>query len=289
VEAVADPWDNFSPGTTPHPLRAIFRRLYSSAMRRHCRGAAASLYVTEHALQRRYPAGEGRYSTGVSDVDLPASTLVPEPRSVDCFRDAKPLRMVCVGNFALLYKAQDVLVKAFASIASERKDLELVFAGDGLHLPYVRSLAEQFGVADRVKFLGLVSGGAGVRGVLDDSHLFVLPSRQEGLPRAMVEAMARGLPCIASDVGGHSELIDRSLLVPAGDVAALAEKLRTVTADPQLLASLSASNLQRARDFKDELLQPKREEFLQHYRQIAELWQDQARGRIATGNLPAAA
>ncbi len=270
VEVVADPWDNFSPGCTNHPLRPIFRRLYSTKMRQHCRDAAASLYVTERALQRRYPAGPGRFTTGVSDVDLPETAFVAAPRTAESFLTARPFRMVCVGNFNLLYKAQDVLVQAFAKIAAERPNLELAFAGDGVHLPYVRGLAEQLGVADRVKFLGLISGGEGVRGVLDDSHLFVLPSRQEGLPRAMVEAMSRALPCIASNIGGHSELIDESLLVPAGDTDALAQKLLAVTGDADYLARLSAANLRRSRDFTDSLLQPRREQFLRTFRQIAQ-------------------
>jgi glycosyltransferase involved in cell wall biosynthesis len=276
IEAVADPWDNFSPGTTPHPLRPLFRRLYAGRMQRHCRAASAALYVTERALQRRYPTVAGRFSAGVSDVDLPENAFVPQPRDAASFRTAAPFRLVCVGNFNLLYKAQDVLVQAFAKIAAERPQLELAFAGDGVHLPHVRALAAQLGVAERVKFLGLISGGAGVRGVLDGAHLFVLPSRQEGLPRAMVEAMARALPCVASEVGGHSELIDPSLLVPAGDVEALAQKLHAVTGDPAQLARLSAANLERARDFRDALLQPRREEFLRTYREIFEWWKSES-------------
>ena len=270
VEAVADPWDNFSPGTTRHPLRSLFRRMYARKMRRHCRDASASLYVTERALQRRYPAGPGRFTIGVSDVDLPDTNFSAQPRSAASFREAAPFRMVCVGNFALLYKAQDVLVQAFARFAADRPNVELIFAGDGLHLTYVRRLAARLRCAHRVKFLGLVSAGAGVRGILDDAHLFVLPSRQEGLPRAMVEAMARGLPCVASDVGGHSELIDPTLLVPAGDVGALAQTLTAVTSDPDLLARLSAANLQRAREFEDSLLQPRRASFLEAYHHIAQ-------------------
>lgn len=270
VEAVADPWDNFSPGTTPHPLRPLFRRLYAGRMQRHCRDASAALYVTERALQRRYPTAAGCFSVGVSDVDLPEHAFVPKSREAASFRAAAPFRLICVGNFNLLYKAQDVLVKAFAKIAAERPQLELALAGDGVHLPQVRDLAEQLGCGPRVKFLGLISGGAGVRSVLDGAHLFVLPSRQEGLPRAMVEAMARGLPCVASDIGGHSELIDPSLLVPAGDVDALAQKLHAVTGDPERLAQLSATNLERARDFRETLLQPRREQFLHAYREIFE-------------------
>ena len=65
--------------------------------------------------------------------------------------------------------------------------------------------------------------GHGVTEQLDAADVFVLPSRQEGLPRAMIEAMARSLPCVGSDVGGISELIP-DWVVPPNDPQALALK-----------------------------------------------------------------
>jgi glycosyltransferase involved in cell wall biosynthesis len=141
--------------------------------------------------------------------------------------------------------------------------------GDGVRLPELRHLAARVGCSNRVRFLGQLATGA-VRQVFDESHLFVLPSRQEGLPRAMLEAMARALPCVASAVGGVPEIIDAECLVPVGDINALANKISMLASNRDELARQSARNLARSRDFSNERLSAKREAFLEDFRRIAE-------------------
>src|SRR6185295_14579665 len=80
VEVIGDPWDTFSPGAVRHPLRPFFRRWFSHRVRTQCRGAAAAAYVTQEALQRRYPAAPGSLMTGFSDVQLPPEAFVAAPR-----------------------------------------------------------------------------------------------------------------------------------------------------------------------------------------------------------------
>jgi len=91
--------------------------------------------------------------------------------------------------------------------------------------------------------------------------LFLLVSRTEGLPRALIEAMARGLPCITSRVGGMPELLDNSALVPANDVNALAEKIREFIETPGLAQEQAKRNLAVAREYTDDFLAEKRRIF----------------------------
>ena len=268
VEVVADPWDIFSPGHDAHVLRPFFRRYYTAKLRRHCREADASLYVTERALQARYPAKKGSLTAGVSDVDLTPAAFRANPRSGSSFENARPFRLVSVGAFDLLYKGQDVLIRAFSRL--RHRVFELVMVGDGVRLPEIRRLAHEMGCSTQVRFLGQLPSGDSVRQVLDESHLFVLPSRQEGLPRAMLEAMARALPCIASAVGGIPEIIDYECLVPVGDSHVLARKISTLASHPAELARLSRRNLVRSQDFRDERLSIKRKAFLDGFRGIAQ-------------------
>lgn len=111
-------------------------------------------------------------------------------------------------------------------------------------------------------FLGHLPSGDAVRRELDSAHLFVLPSHQEGMPRAMIEAMARALPCLGTRVGGIPELLSRPALVDAGD-RALARRIADIARDPELRADLSRRNLTRAREFHERTLQPTRERFYQ--------------------------
>jgi glycosyltransferase involved in cell wall biosynthesis len=271
IEAIADPWDMFSPGASNHPLRWLFRRLLTRSMREQCANAAVSLYVTEHALQRRYPPNAGREDSptpktrcstyAVSDVCLANGAFVLEPRPIESF-EARPLHLLCVGSFNLLYKAQDVLVKAFCRAVRQGLDAHLSFVGDGIYRPKIEALARKHSaVHGRVEFLGQLRAGAAVREMLDRSHLFVLPSRQEGLPRAALEAMARALPCIGSNVGGFPEILESDAIVPADDAGALASCMLRLAASPARLAEMSTRNLQRAADFHAEKLTVRQKAF----------------------------
>ncbi|MEM9226502.1 MAG: glycosyltransferase family 4 protein, partial [Verrucomicrobiota bacterium] len=243
---VGDPWDTFSPGANSHPLRTFFRSYFTKKLKRVCREATCSLYVTEHTLQRRYPPRSGSYSVGISDVEL---TQVREsPRTPESFRTDDP-QLIFVGNFEYAYKGLDVLIKAMGILKHQGHSMCLKVLGDGNTRQSIEALARTQGVADQVRFLGRVPSGETVNRELDSADVFVLPSRQEGLPRAMVEAMARGLPCLSTKVGGIPELLGEEAMVPPNDASALAEALAKLTSDADRLTAESERNLNRAHDF----------------------------------------
>jgi glycosyltransferase involved in cell wall biosynthesis len=124
----------------------------------------------------------------------------------------------------------------------------------------------------RTLFLGELPAGEAVRAELDRADLFVLPSRTEGLPRAMLEAMARALPCLGSTVGGIPELLPPEDMVSPGDVTALARKIREVLADPPRMSRMSARNLEKAQAYREEILQERRVAFYQHVKEKTEAW-----------------
>jgi glycosyltransferase involved in cell wall biosynthesis len=99
-----------------------------------------------------------------------------------------------------------------------------------------------------------VASRAAVIAHLDSADVFVLPSRTEGLPRALVEAMARALPAVATDVGGNAELLDPEFIIPVDDAAALADRLRRLWSDAALWQQQSARNLAVARTYSAERL-----------------------------------
>lgn len=270
VEVIGDPYDVFAPGASDHPLRALFRWTSTRNLRRLCATSAASLYVTREALQRRYPPRPGTPSFAVSDVETSEEAFVAEPRPPSA-PAGPPFRIIHVGTCAALYKAPDLLIEAVARCAVAGLDVELVIVGDGRLRGELEALARARGIGDRVRFTGLLPAGDAVRRELDRAHLFVLPSRQEGLPRAMVEAMARGLPCLGTAVGGIPELLPASALVPP-DAAGLAAKIREVAASAELRAEMSRRNLARARDYLDQALQPARLEFHRQLVALAERW-----------------
>ena len=222
-------------------------------------------------------------NTGVSDVDLPGEAVLSETcgihnsegnvKSVRKPKQNGPYQLVTVGSLAQLYKGTDVLIEAVARCVRAGLDLTAVIVGDGKYRPNLMAKAERSGLASRIRFTGQVTAGDPVRRILDSSDLFVLPSRTEGLPRALIEAMARGLPCIASAVGGIPELLDASELVPAGDPVALATKIQQVLIDPSRMDAMSRRNLAGAQEYLDSVLAERRRRFYEYVRDFTERWE----------------
>ena len=270
VEVVADPYDVFAPGSVKNPLRPFFRWFFPRMLRRTCAGATSAAYVTEHALQRRYPPAQEAFSTHYSSVELPEIAFVKTPRSIT--QDKKTFTLICVGTLGQLYKAQDVLIDAIAICVQEGLDLKLVLVGDGKHREELENQARELGIGERVEFRGWLAAGDPVRQELDRADLFVLPSHQEGLPRAMIEAMARGLPCIGSNVGGIPELIPTEDMVTAGDITGLATKICEVVSDTQRMEKMSVRNLEKAKNYRNEVLRDRRNTFYRYLKEKTQAW-----------------
>jgi glycosyltransferase involved in cell wall biosynthesis len=286
VEVLGDPYEVFGPGVVTHPLRPFFRWWFSHQQRRYCAGAAAAAYVTQHTLQERYPCGA--YAVAVSDVQTSAEAfsdvLATDYSSVELRdgdsrttgvgrqRPSGPFRVITVGSLAQLYKGTDILIQAIADCVGSGADLTLTIVGDGKYRGMLEARAERLGIAGRVAFTGALPGAQAVREHLDKADLFVLPSRTEGLPRALIEAMARGLPCIASAVGGIPELLPGDDLVPPGRAAELSSKITEVIADGARLEQMSAANIVKAREFREPVLRERRIEFYRYLRKKTEEW-----------------
>jgi len=171
---------------------------------------------------------------------------------------------------AQLYKAPDVLIDAVAACVHEGLDLKLVLVGDGKHRSELQARVSTLGLGERVTFLGQLPAGDAIRSQLDQADLFVLPSRQEGLPRAMIEAMARALPCIGSTIGGIPELLSPEDMVPPNNVPALARKIREVINAPTRMARMSERNLETAKKYQNDVLQQRRITFYEHVRRCTQ-------------------
>lgn len=288
VEVVGDPFDVFAPDVFEHPLRPVLRYLSVRSLKKQCARAAAVSYVTERALQRRYPCQTHVY--GVSDVNLQDSEYVETPRTFQTHYSSVELdtvnlivapqphppirftKLLFIGSLEQKYKGLDILLKALSKVCITNPSVTLTVVGDGRYRKDMEGLAQQLGLNGGIEFLGELPSGAPIRDELDRSTLLVLPSRTEGLPRVILEAMSRGVPCIASNVGGIPELLDEEDMVPANDVSSLAEKIKEVVSNPERLQRMSVRNTVRACNYESRLLQARRLEFLKALRTRTEDW-----------------
>lgn len=281
VEVVADPWCVFAPGCNKSLFRPLLRVIGRLNQTRLCRYAAAVSYVTRESLQRRYPTGG--WATYYSDVELEDGDVVDEAGFQERIERAKtkseskdPWRICFVGLMAQPYKAVDVLLEAVCECIKKDLNLELILVGSGRLIPDFKKQAMDLGIADRVKFLGQLPTGGEVFKQLDQADLFILPSKTEGLPRVVVEAMARGLPCIASNVGGIPELLAVEDLVPAGDSNALEKKIQDVLSDVERLEQMARRNRQSAKGYTRSRLEKK---WIEFYRKVKELTEKYQKGQ----------
>jgi glycosyltransferase involved in cell wall biosynthesis len=146
-------------------------------------------------------------------------------------------RIVTVANLRP-EKGHDTLIAAMPPVLRRRPELEFVFAGDGPCRERLEALARTTRVADRVRFVGHAED---VAGLLASSDLFVLPSRSEAFPNSVLEAMAAGLPVVATRVGGITELVEHQrtgVLVPPDDERALSFALLDLVQWPAHAARL---------------------------------------------------
>ena len=136
-------------------------------------------------------------------------------------------------------KGQDVLVDAMAVIAREVPGAHLDLVGDGPSRPALEAQVRTLDLDRHVAFVGAVDD---VRPYLDAASIFVLPSRSEGIPLALLEAMASGLAVVATDVGGNREVIvseECGTLVAADDAAALADAVLRLLCRPDAARAMA--------------------------------------------------
>jgi len=270
VEVVGDPYDVFAPGSSRHPIRPVVRWWMARELKRECAHASSAAYVTAATLQRRYAPGPRTFTTNFSSIEIAGSDFVPEPPPIRM--DRSSCTLVTVGTLQQLYKGPDVLIDAVYHALREGLDVRLRLIGDGQYRPQLEAQVRRLGLGRNVAFLGERTSGQAVREELDRADLFVLASRTEGLPRALIEAMARGLPCIGSTAGGIPELLPGEDLVPPGDARALERKIREVLSDPDRRKRMAARNLAAARSYHSDVLGARRVAFYRHLKDDTQAW-----------------
>jgi glycosyltransferase involved in cell wall biosynthesis len=178
------------------------------------------------------------------------------PRLFTCA--PSPIRLVHVGTMEQCYKAQDYLLKAIKLCEKNGVGIKAVLIGDGKLRASLESLCKDLELDKDVQFAGLVKWGTALFNLLDEADLFIMCSLTEGMPRALLETMARGLPAIGTDVGGIPELLSPDVLVPPADEHALARRIMDLAADPRKLESLSERNFEESLKYKYEILRERR-------------------------------
>lgn len=172
-------------------------------------------------------------------------------------------RIILAASRIVAQKDFPMLLESFRQLRSERS-ARLLILGDGELREPMEKLAQELGIADDVDFLGFIVEAPAY---MKRCTVFALSSRYEGLPVALIEAMASGVPVVSTDCpSGPAEIITHGrdgLLVPVGDPAAMAAAFKELLDDPGLRESIGRAGRERAQHFTVENLLPQYEQLLQ--------------------------
>ena len=178
-------------------------------------------------------------------VDRGRITIINNGVDVSAFAAAEPFphpRPYILGLGSLVpHKGFDLLVEAYARL--REPSVDLLIAGDGGEASALAGLIEQRGLGDRVRLIGAVTGERKVS-LYRSAAFFVCPSRREPFANVILEALAAGLPVVATDVGGNAEMVRpevNGLLCAPESPPALAAGIERLLAEPQLAARLRAA------------------------------------------------
>lgn len=227
------------------PLAWSLSRLAGWLVRSIVSRSAAVIYVSQSWLQELYPPPQGVPVLARSNVRLADEDFGLERAPRVTGNDASGIRMVSIGSMTSEVKGHDLLIDAVRELRQRGVAAELTLVGGGARLESLRNRAEALGVP--VSFRGQVHERHIIREILDDADVYVSGSRSEGLSRAMVEAMARGLPIVSTNAGAVGELLDPECIVPVDDAPMLADRLASLMSDAEQYSRTSARNLARAR------------------------------------------
>ena len=222
------------------------------------RRAIAVSYVSAH-LYETFPHRNPDRVCIFSDVHLPPQ-LVTAPRPASDF-DASPFRILTVGRLGP-EKGHAILLEAYARLkARVRHPMMLQIVGDGPCLADLKAQADRLRISSECEFSGRLEWGKPLFDCLDCAHVFVLPSFTEGMPRALIEAMARGLPAAGSRCGGITELLAESVLAEPGNAEALANVIEPLVGNQSRLAEHSKRNFETSLRFHPSNLKKERGRF----------------------------
>lgn len=228
-----------------------------------------ALYVTNNFLQRRYPT-KGK-SISCSNVEIPKTSdaiLDKRLQKINNIKSMDILKIGMIGSLTSKYKGFDIAIEAIRLLTANFHKVELHILGAGDCTNWKR-YAESLGVLDQVFFHGSLPSGEPVFQWIDNLDIYIQPSRTEGLPRALIEAMSRACPAIGSRVGGISDLLEEKCMHKNEDSKDLANKINNLLVNKEEMLNQAKRNYIISKNYVKEILDYRRTKFLKEFRQSA--------------------
>lgn len=269
IEVVTCPWD----ALWNHSMlgKALAPKYYFD-LKKVVKEAPYVIYVTKEFLQKRYPTnGKNVNCSNVALVEFQDDILQKRNRKI-VDHSGKTI----IGTTAAIdvkFKGQQYIIEALGKLKQggfTNYEYQLVGSGDSA---FLKSVADKYDVLDQVKFLGSLPHEK-VFEWLDTIDLYVQPSRQEGLPRALIEAMSRAVPAFGAKTAGIPELLERECIFSnsSKNIDEICAILKTMSQDRML--ELAKKNFNEAKKYSKNIIEKRRMEFLREFKE-ASLYEEQ--------------
>ena len=263
-EVVYDMMDDVNqPGQGP--VLKLLNIITSNRLKKFCLKANGVSYVTEHSIQKHYPAysmlhGETNehFHTYYSTITL-SDKAFTGPRD---FTNNVSIKLV-LSSVAMNSerKGEKVVIETVKKCRDLGYEVSAILIGDGTLRKSFEDYANQLGIDQYIEFTGLLPSSDHVREVMQNADMFVFPTMGEGLPRGILEAMAIGMPVLSTPVGGIPEVIDRKYLFDPLDSDGFAKMICHLIDNKNELNEMSKTNFNKSKEFRNSILQKRRDEF----------------------------
>ncbi|MBB1363385.1 glycosyltransferase [Shewanella sp. SR44-4] len=254
VEVVGCVWDGL------YNYGSMFAKLYAPIayirMRNTISKAKSVLYVTNSFLQQRYPNSIAPNVVNASNVNVDINIDTSH-----AYKFKNPVVIGMIGNYKTNYKGIDTALSAVLLLKERKVNIELRVLGNGNPKDYEKFINDN-GLSNNVKFFDPLPSGAPVLEWLGNVDLYIQPSRQEGLPRSLIEALSCGKICVGSQAGGIPELLEQEFVHKTGSPKSLTEKVQyALNLSINERQTVLNNNLQRILQYDSKKLNEKRAAF----------------------------
>ena len=267
LEVIVDPALDFDPRSLGSSSGVFFKRIVTWVLRKQCKNAYATSYVTEYTMQKIYPPGNDKtFSYSSIDIGEEAFSLskITLDKILNGPEQLTKVKFSFTGDLTRPYKGLDILLKSMAHIQKSGVEVSLIVIGGGRMIDFYLKMIDDLGLTGKVSFSGYVCCPDKIYEMLLDSDLFVLPTRREGLPRAIIEAMAIGLPCVSTNIAGIPEVLEDDDMIEMDDLNALNDKIEILLKNKKIRIKKSQDNSLKARKFDRKLISIEREKFYKY-------------------------
>lgn len=254
TESMGDAWDAY----WNHGILGKVIAPYMHFKMKHCvKNADYAIYVTKEYLQRRYPTSAPTINASNVTIDkCEDGVLEHRLKKIEQMNPAE-LSLMTTADIDVVAKGQQYVFKAIPALKEKGINIKYYLAGFGNSERLVK-LAKRLNIESSVIFLGGLTMQQ-VYESLDNIDIYIQPSLQEGLPRAVIEAMSRGCPCIGSNTAGTPELLQPECIFQRKSSKAIVDKiLEMLGAD---LKTYARTNYEVSEEYSKEALEKRRNTF----------------------------